>query len=66
MPRRFSTQRNWTQSNLLLGSIAVLLLATVAVIAHFTGGVAIELGGLELSLNAQTDGRFQLAFAQAA
>lgn len=65
MPRRFTARRNWTQSNLILGAIAILLLTTIAVIANYTGGVAIELGGLEMSLSAQTDGHFQLLFAQA-
>ncbi len=65
MPRRFTARRNWTQSNLLLGAVAILLLTTIAIIANYTGGVAIELGGLEMSLNAQTDGHFQLIFAQA-
>ncbi len=65
MPRRFKTRRNWTQSNLILGAIAILLLTTIAIVANYTGGVAIELGGLEMSLSAKTDGNIQLVFVQA-
>lgn len=65
MTRKFIARHPWLQSNLLLGAIAIVLLIAIALIANSTGGVAIELGGLQLSLSAQNNGQLELLFAQA-
>tara|TARA_R110000782_G_C14639723_1_gene395456 strand:- start:508 stop:693 length:186 start_codon:yes stop_codon:yes gene_type:complete len=53
-------------NNWLLGGVAVLIVLAIAAIASLQGGMALEMGGLEMTLAPQENGGLQLSFVRAA
>ena len=53
-------------NNWLLGGVAVLIVLAIVAIASLQGGMALEMGGLEMTLAPQENGGLQLSFVRAA
>jgi hypothetical protein len=53
------------QSQWILGGIAILLIAAIALIASLNGGLAIEFAGLEMTFAQAADGTLKLSLIQA-
>ena len=53
-------------NNWLLGGVAVMIVLAIVVIASLQGGMALEMGGLEMTLAPQENGGLQLSFVRAA
>ena len=50
----------------LLGGVATLILLAIVAIASLHGGMAVEMGGLEMTLAPHENGGLQLSFVRAA
>jgi hypothetical protein len=53
-------------NNWLLGGVAVLILVAIVAVASFQGGMAFEVGGLEMTLAPHENGGLLLSFVRAA
>ncbi|KCZ92375.1 hypothetical protein [Hyphomonas johnsonii] len=53
-------------NNWLLGGIAALLLIAAAIVATYQGGMAVEMGGLQMTLAPHENGGIQLSMMRAA
>jgi hypothetical protein len=53
-------------NNWLLGGVATLILLAIVAIASLHGGMALEMGGLDMTLAPHENGGLQLSFVRAA
>jgi len=57
---------NLLYNNWLLGGVATLILLAIVAMASLHGGMAVEMGGLEMTLAPHENGGLQLSFVRAA